>query len=279
MRLVREADHSAPSGAAIPPLPYMSSWHSAELIKHRVSFTFPYATSSLWGYPYHLPTGCSACLCTADIVTSCGTCGRGCCSLPGIYCRWWSWLLPQQVVCELLGSRAVEVYSGVGGSRVVGGVSWLNDSRRLWLRGRWFLWFLGTKAAVCVDGWTDGQSVGHMDGWMDGGMDGWMDWRTDGWMDGLTDRWTEEWMDGWMDGGMDGWMDGRTDGRTHGWMDRWTDSVTLRDVKRWHRGWEMTTGGHEPRNGIDVTTESSSAAQWLGYRNSTFPNLVCTMCT
>jgi hypothetical protein len=42
----READHSPPSsaevknGGAIPPLPYMSSWHSAELIKHRDNFTF-----------------------------------------------------------------------------------------------------------------------------------------------------------------------------------------------------------------------------------------------
>jgi hypothetical protein len=39
----READHSPPSstqiknGKAIPPLPYMSSWHSAWLIKHRDS--------------------------------------------------------------------------------------------------------------------------------------------------------------------------------------------------------------------------------------------------
>jgi hypothetical protein len=42
----READHSSPSsaevknGGAIPPLPPMSSWHSAKLIKHRENFTF-----------------------------------------------------------------------------------------------------------------------------------------------------------------------------------------------------------------------------------------------
>jgi hypothetical protein len=41
----REAAHSPPSraevrnGGAIPPLPYMSSWHSASLIKHRDNYT------------------------------------------------------------------------------------------------------------------------------------------------------------------------------------------------------------------------------------------------
>jgi hypothetical protein len=39
-----EADHSPPSNAkvkndgAIPPFPHMSSWHSAQLIKHRGLF-------------------------------------------------------------------------------------------------------------------------------------------------------------------------------------------------------------------------------------------------
>jgi hypothetical protein len=42
----REFDHSPPSsaevknGGNIPPLSHMSSWHSAELIKHRDNFTF-----------------------------------------------------------------------------------------------------------------------------------------------------------------------------------------------------------------------------------------------
>jgi hypothetical protein len=49
-RLVREADHAPPSsaevknGGAIPPLPHTSSWHSAQLIKHRdnvTSFFYP----------------------------------------------------------------------------------------------------------------------------------------------------------------------------------------------------------------------------------------------
>jgi hypothetical protein len=41
-----EADHSPPSsaedknGGDIPPLPHMSSWHIAYLIKHRNNFTF-----------------------------------------------------------------------------------------------------------------------------------------------------------------------------------------------------------------------------------------------
>jgi hypothetical protein len=41
-----EADHALPfsaevkNDAAIPPLPHMSSWHNAELIKYRDNFTF-----------------------------------------------------------------------------------------------------------------------------------------------------------------------------------------------------------------------------------------------
>jgi hypothetical protein len=45
-RMGREADHSPPpsvevkNGQAIPPLPYMSSWHSDYLIKNRENFAF-----------------------------------------------------------------------------------------------------------------------------------------------------------------------------------------------------------------------------------------------
>jgi hypothetical protein len=52
--LGREAGHSPPfcaevrNGEAIPPLPHNSSWHSAELIKHRENFVFT---------PHHSPTG------------------------------------------------------------------------------------------------------------------------------------------------------------------------------------------------------------------------------
>jgi hypothetical protein len=44
----READHSPPSstevknGGAIPPLPHISSWCSAELIKHRDTLPYNY---------------------------------------------------------------------------------------------------------------------------------------------------------------------------------------------------------------------------------------------
>jgi hypothetical protein len=46
-RSERDADHSPPSSAevekvgAIPPLPHMSSWHCASVIKHRDNFTIP----------------------------------------------------------------------------------------------------------------------------------------------------------------------------------------------------------------------------------------------
>jgi hypothetical protein len=46
MRHGREADQSPPfiaevrTGGAIPPLPNTSSWHGAQLMKYRDSFTF-----------------------------------------------------------------------------------------------------------------------------------------------------------------------------------------------------------------------------------------------
>jgi hypothetical protein len=102
---------------------------------------------------------------TSGIAASCGACAgslvrdAGCCSLPRTAYCWWPWLVPTGSL-RVLGvwyrgwiSRTVHVSSAVGGGLIVRGISWLNGSKRLWLRGSrrtcdgWFLRFLGTKSS------------------------------------------------------------------------------------------------------------------------------------